>query len=114
MSVSIKIRPLAAALAVATVLACGMTAANKSAFGEEGNENEATRADTSGCIVGSSTFASCFPDYNLAAQVAERVKPEAKTPEDIMSQADVDGLTRLYAEGSPTWRASKTSPPSPI
>ena len=99
MSVSIKIRPLAAALAVATVLACGMTAANKSAFGEEGNENEATRADTSGCIVGSSTFASCFPDYNLAAQVAERVKPEAKTPEDIMSQADVDGLTRLYAEG---------------
>ena len=99
MSVSIKIRPLAAALAVATVLACGMTAADKSAFGEEGNENEATRADTSSCIVGSSTFASCFPDYNLAAQVAERVKPEAKTPEDIMSQADVDGLTRLYAEG---------------
>ena len=99
MSVSIKIRPLATALAVATVLACGMTATNKSAFGEEGNKNEATRADTSGCIIGSSTFASCFPDYNLAAQVAGRVEPEAKTPEDIMTQADVDGLTRLYAEG---------------
>ena len=99
MSVSIKIRPLAAALAVATVLACGIAATNESAFGEEGNENKATRADTSGCMVGSSTFASCFSDYNLAVQVAERVKPDAKTPEDIMTQADVDGLTRLYAEG---------------
>ena len=99
MSVSIKIRPLATALAVATVLACGMTATNKSAFGEEGNKNEATRADTSGCIVGSSTFASCFPDYNLAVQVAESTEPDAKTPEDIMTQADVDGLTDLRAEG---------------
>ena len=99
MSVSIKIRPLAATLAVATVLACGIAAANESAFGEEGNEHEATRADTSGCIVGSSTFASCFPDYNLAIQVAASAEPEAKTPEDIMTQADVDGLTRLYAEG---------------
>ena len=100
MSVSIKLRPLAAAVALATVLAGGMTATNKSAFGDEdGNGTEPAPADTSGCVIGSSTFADCFPDRRLAEQVAEHARPDAKTPTDIMTQADVDGLTRLSAYG---------------
>ena len=99
MSVSIKLRPLAATVAIATVLACGMTATNRSAFGDEDGTGTAP-ADTSGCIIGSSTFADCFPDRRLAEQVASHVVPGAKTLTDIMTQDDVDGLTRLSAYGA--------------
>ncbi|MBH9978281.1 InlB B-repeat-containing protein [Bifidobacterium sp. W8108] len=96
MSVSIKMRPLAAAVAMAAVLACGMTATNRSALGDEdGTGTEPAPANTSGCIIGSSTIADCFPDRELAEDVAWYITPR-KSPTDILTQADVDGLTRLY------------------
>ncbi|KJY52761.1 hypothetical protein JF68_12120 [Bifidobacterium coryneforme] len=97
MSVSIKMRPLAAAVAMAAVLACGMTATNRSALGDEdGTGTEPAPANTSGCIIGSSTIADCFPDRELAEDVAWYITPR-KSPTDILTQADVDGLTRLQA-----------------
>ena len=94
MSVSIKMRPLAAAVAMAAVLACGMTATNRSALGDEDGTGTVP-ANTSGCIIGTSTIADCFPDRELAEDVAWYITPR-KNPTDILTQADIDGLTRLY------------------
>ena len=87
-------RPLAAAVAMAAVLACGMTATNRSALGDEDGTGTVP-ANTSGCIIGTSTIADCFPDRELAEDVARYITPR-KNPTDILTQADIDGLTRLY------------------
>ena len=94
MSVSVKIRQLAAVLSVAMLLGCGVTATVKMAFGEE-DGNESTRIGTSNCVIGSSTYEECFPDHRMAVQVAEAVPRKGVKPTDIMIQADVDQITKL-------------------
>ena len=95
MSVSMKIRQLAAALAVAMLLGCGVTATVKAAFGEE-DGNGSTRTGTSNCVMGSSTYLDCFPDYRLAQEVADIVPNKSLLPSDIMLQSDVDQITHIH------------------
>ena len=94
MSVSVKIRQLAAVLSVAMLLGCGVTATVKMAFGEE-DGNESTRIGTSNCVMGSSTYLDCFPDYRMAQQVSASVPRKDLHAADIMTQADVDQITKV-------------------
>ena len=112
MSVSIKMRPLAAAVAMAAVLACGMTATNRSALGDEDGTGTEP-ANTSGCTIGTSTIADCFPDRYMAEDVARYITP-SKNPTDILTQADIDGLTRLQTHNVANLAGIENLTPSPI
>ena len=82
-----------AAGVVACVLACVLAVAPSASA----DVPDAPVSGVSQCVPDRSTIAQCFPDKALAQDVAEQLKGDANKTGEVLTSADVNNTTRLFA-----------------
>ncbi|MFR0575353.1 leucine-rich repeat domain-containing protein, partial [Bifidobacterium boum] len=82
-----------AAGVVAGVLACVLAVAPSASA----DVPDAPVSGVSQCVPDRSTIAQCFPDKALAQSIAKQVKGDANKTGEVLTSADVNNTTRLFA-----------------